>query len=309
MAVVIAYQSLNSNSSSNHGVSASNSQTFTRKTHDQVAQSTEPWMLSLPTAEGVSPNVPIQGPAQLLPTAPSGFMNKGLNSDSQFLSMVEGKARQIHQNLIRAFPNVSCDLLVFGELDSSNSEWSSIQGNAGPLLHSSNPAKACNCFSVHNTGAFSSKIAEGTGWLAVACGNVVAVFVHVPNSIAKSESGTISFYQEINTAVLSKGKGAIDVIMGDTNQSSSDFTPRIVSKALGVTFNDAHPSSSIKPFDAHETSFGGTNSTASKKYDVAVYNTTSVKKIEAIYLSQFSRVGSGVAAVTDHMGICVYLEK
>ncbi len=137
---------------------------------------------------------------------------------------------------------------------------------------------------------------------------MVAVFVHVPNSIATNESAAISFYKNISNEVLATGKGAIDIVMGDTNQPNSAFTPRVVTKALGTTFVDAHPDNQIAPVDAYQKTFGGTNATASKKYDVAVYR-SSLKKVQTIYLSQFTSVGSGAAAVTDHMGIGVYVEK
>lgn len=308
MAVVIAYQSLNSNSSSNHGVSASNSQPYTGMAHNHSAQDSQPWALIMPTADSEDPHVPIHGPAQLVSTAPSGFMNKGQHSNAKFLSMVEGKARQLHQHLIRAFPR-PCDLLVFGELDSNHVDWSSMQKNAGKLVHSSTPSKTCNCFSVHSTGVLSNKIAEGTGWIAVSCANVVTVFVHVPNSIATQKDKLTVFYQNINNAVLGTGCGSIDLIMGDTNQAASGVTPEIVSKALNTAFGDAHQGKSIAPVDSYQREFGGTNATATKKYDVAVFNKKTIKKIEATYLSQFSPVGSSVAAVTDHMGICVYVEK
>lgn len=129
MAVVIAYQSLNSNVSTTHNIQASKSQQFTIKTHDHSAQSSEPWMLQLPTADGVAPNVPIHGPAQLLPTAPEGTMDKGKQTDASFLSMVEGKALQIHQNSIRSFPR-PCDLLVLGELDATHTDWASMKSKA-----------------------------------------------------------------------------------------------------------------------------------------------------------------------------------
>lgn len=310
MAVVIAYQSLNSNVSTTHNIQASKSQQFTIKTHDHSAQQSEPWMLQLPTAEGVPPNVPVHGPAQLLATAPEGTMGKGKQTDASFLSMVEGKALQIHQNSIRSFPR-PCDLLVLGELDATHTDWASMKSKAGSLLHASTPSKACNCFSVHSTGStgFNEQIAEGTGWVAVKCGGVMAVFVHVPNAIATDESAAETFYKNINNEVLSKGKGPIDIIMGDTNQPNDAFTPRVVTSALGNAFSDAHPAKSINPADSYKVSFSGTNSTATKKYDVAVYNKASIQKIQAIYISQFSSIGSSVAAVTDHMGICVYLEK
>lgn len=308
---IIAYQSLNSNSSTDHGISASNSQHFTRMTHDQLAMNSDPWNLVLPTAPDISPDIPVQGPAELRSTASSGYMDKGQHSNDSFSSMVANKVRQIYQNLIRAFGGV--DLLVCGELDSSHSDWTSMQSNAGQLIHTSSPAKACNCFSVHSTNGTANKfLGEGDGWLAVACHNIIVVFVHVPNSIAKSEDSLMSYYQKINSVVIQVGLGPIDVVMGDTNQPTNDFTARVLSRALGIKFSDAHAGGSINPFDSHQRSFDGTNSTATKKYDVAVYNTTSLKLAEVVYLSQSTPVTGGgrySAAVTDHMGIGLRIEK
>lgn len=309
---IIAYQSLNSNSSSEHGIGASNSQYFTRMTHNQLSSNPSAWMLSLPTAPGISPDVPVYGPAHLISSAPTGFMNKGQHDNSSLLNMVEGKARQIYQNMYRAFGG--CDLLVYGELDSSHSDWSSMQNNAGALLHTSSPSKACNCFSVHSTnGSDNHILAEGVGWLAVLCYNIVVVFVHVPNAIAKNKGELVKFYQNIGFTLHHGGAASIDVIMGDTNQPSSNFTANAVTAALGVNFADAHPSNTIEPYDSYQRSFGGTNSTATQKYDVAVYNTFSVKKAEVVYLSQTSPTNSNnnifTAAITDHMGIGLNIEK
>jgi hypothetical protein len=266
----------------------------------------------MPTAQGAAPTEPVYGPAHLVSSAQKGFMNKGQHSDSSFLSMVEGKARQSHQNLIRALG--PCDVMVFGELDASNNQWSSMQQNAGQLFATSSMNKTCNCFSVHAApNAIQMPVQEGTGWVAIKSGNVTAVFVHVPNAIAKNESQVADFYKEINNKLLHAGMGQIDLIMGDTNQPRNGFTQQAVSKAVGNIFADAHPGSSIQPFDSHERSFGGTNSTGSIKYDVAVYNTATVRVEQMIYLSQCTPVrneqGHFAAAVTDHMGIGVKVVK
>lgn len=308
---VIAYQSLNSNSKTDHNISASNSQHFTRLTQQHLASHQERWMLSLPTAPGISPDIPVHGPAELLASAPKEFMNKGQHSDVSFLTMVSDKARQTHQNLIREL-GVG-DLLVYGELDSSHTDWTPMQNHAGPLNAVSTSVKACNTFSVHSNSSNVHYLAEGFGWIAMKVYNVIAVFVHVPNDIAKDLVKAIAFYQDIQTKVLHKGVGMIDIILGDTNQSNNQFTEQVVSKALGTPFADAHRGNMIEPADAYQRSFGGTNSTATKKYDVAVYNTATVKVQKLIYLSQATPTqhngGSRAAAITDHMGIGVKLEK
>jgi len=309
---VIAYQSLNSNASTEHNVDASNSQYFTRMAHNKVASSTtDAWKLKMPTAPvGVSPYVPILGPPHLVESAPQGFMKKGAHDNATFLSMVENKARQSLQNLHRAFGGC-CDIIVFGELDSSNTAWSSMEDHAGPRISHADPDKACNCFSVHTSAqtGVHQPVGSGEGWIAMKCYNILVVFVHVPNAIAKSKSACQRFYTDIQNTLLQAGAGAIDLIMGDTNQSSPGFTHTVVSAALNTTFVDAHPASDIQPFDTLATSFGGTNATGTKKYDVAVYNTSTVTVKGIIYLSQFVSTESGAAAMTDHMGIGVHMEK
>jgi len=165
-------------------------------------------------------------------------------------------------------------------------------------------------FSVHSgQTAVHQPVGSGDGWIAMKCYNVLVVFVHVPNAIAKSDSACQTFYATIQSQCLQEGAGAIDVIMGDTNQSSADFTQRVVSVSLNTNFVNAHSGTSIEPFDTYQRSFKGTNATGTKKYDVAVYNADTVTLKNVIYLTQFIATESGAAAVTDHMGIGVHVEK
>ncbi|ABC30846.1 hypothetical protein HCH_04136 [Hahella chejuensis KCTC 2396] len=87
---VFAYQSLNSNASSDHGVSRE---------------------------------------------------NKGQHDNASFRSLVEGKARLNHQHLGQAFGK-SCDLMVFGELNSEHAEWATLKNSAGPIFKTSTPTQA-----------------------------------------------------------------------------------------------------------------------------------------------------------------------
>lgn len=308
---VIAYQSLNSNSSTEHSISASNSQYFTRMTHNKQAAQGGRWALSMPTAEGVEPNVPIHGPAELLPSAPQGFMGKGNHDNATFLGMIMDKSRQIHQSIIRQLG--PSDVLVYGELNGSHADWASLAQHAGAYVGGGQATKACNSFAVFSGSANVQPIAQGFGWVGVKVYNVICVFVHVPNSIAKSTSAAVRFYQDIGSGILQLGHGAIDLILGDTNQASDQFTPQVVSRALGTPFKAAHSGAIIEPIDTHQRSFGGSNSTASKMYDVAVYNTATIKVQKVAYLSQATPVNAGgqrsVAAVTDHMGIAIKVEK
>lgn len=310
---VIAYQSLNSNSSSTHSTTASNSQFFTRMTQNRYGQNQAPSFLDHPIAQDNSTpsNVAIQGPANLISPAPSGFMGKGNHTDSQFQSMVMDKSRQTHQVLIRELG--TCDLLVYGELDGSSSDWQSMSQSTGTWIGGSSMSKACNCFSAyaHNSNGVT-KLAENTGWVAFECTNVVIVFVHVPNAIASSKSSAHNFYRGIAYSLFQLNK-RIDVIMGDTNQPSEHFTATVVSSALSPSFAYATPTGAISPSDMFDVQMNGTNSTASKKYDVAIYNTQTVNVGKAIYLSQCTPTShqnsSFSAAVTDHMGIGLKVTK
>ncbi|WP_444944317.1 hypothetical protein ACJJIK_04260 [Microbulbifer sp. ZKSA006] len=310
---IFAYQSINSNASANCGVGASNCQNFTRATHNHQASNQDRWHLVMPIANSEKPHIPIHGPAQLVAQAPLGFMGKNRHTNTQFLSMVEGKARQTHQHLYRALGQ-TCDLLVYGEMNGNNSEWSSMQQHAGNLVGASSTGKACNSFSVHAANTAQHKmLGSGMGWIAIKTGNVNAVFVHVPNSIAKKQGEATNFYRSINNHLIQGGHGPIDLVMGDTNQGTNSFTASILSKATDTTFSDAHSGTSIQPSDSYGRSFSGTNSTATKKYDVAVYNTKTVKVAKVDYLSQSTPVsinGANMsAAITDHMGIFINVTK
>lgn len=308
MSVVIAYQSLNSNCSSTHGVMASAHQRFTDQAHDHFASTyPKPSALVLPVGDGTFNPLPVQGPAQLLPFAPEGTMDKSNRDGGEFFNMVSGKFAQLNQNVHREFSR-SYDLLVVGELDGSHPDWFKLQTTTGSFLYASNPARACNCFTVYGSSALNKVLGEGTGWIAVQCGNIVAVFVHVPNSIAKNQIDSRAFYHSIGTQVTQLGK-PIDIVMGDTNQPSDSFTSTVVSKAIGVPFADAQ-SGSLKVMDFHGlNNIQGTNSNGAQKYDVLVYNTSTVKPVKLKYLSQFSPTSGNVSAVTDHMGMAAEVER
>lgn len=310
---VFAYQSLNSSAKTDRGVSASNSQKFTADTHNNIAAGGGRWMLAMPVAEGVAPDIPIHGPAQLLPSAQLDYIQKGKHTNISFRKMVEGKARQNHQHLIRSLGR--CSLMVYGEMDGNHSEWQSMQEHAGNLLGAFSSGKACNSFSVHTNGSASHQIlGQGMGWIALKSDGIRALFVHVPNSVATKEALTKKFYSDIHNNLLGvAGGGVIDVIMGDTNQPRLGYTQEMASAATGQNFSVFHQGKDIQPEDAYQRSFGGTNSNATKKYDVAVYNTATVKIDDLVYLSQCTEVagasGSLAVAITDHMGIGIRIEK
>lgn len=332
MSVVIAYQSLNSNVSHEHDLEASTSQMHTRKAQRTLAgKKSEPYSLNFPTIDDPKPDLAVHGPAQLVPTASADAIDvkkskkrkvddvdqedKELqDAMDRMLGMFQGKARQIYQHAHREF-GLPCNLLVFGELDGKNKAWSKTTAATGELVHASVFPKACNCFSLHSANSASTTkfIDEGDGWVAANCNGVRVVFVHVPNSLATDAAKAVAFYKEIKNKVLnnvSGGGGVIDVVMGDTNQSSALFSPTNISAGMDGKFKDAHSASEkISPVDTYNVKFKGTNSVDSKKFDVAVYNTATVKKIDVRYFSQLSHSGGSAAAYTDHMGVLVKVDK
>lgn len=332
MSVVIAYQSLNSNVSHDHNVEASTSQSHTRKAQRTLSgKKTDNYSLHFPTVDDHKPDVAVHGPANLVPTAAADFVDlskpkgrkrklddmedgqKALDdATNRMLGMFQGKARQIHQHAFREFGK-ACNLLTFGELNAKNKTWKDVEKAAGTLVHASVFPKACNCFSLHsaNSAKTTKFIAEGDGWVAANCNGVRVVFVHVPNSLAADEAKATMFYKEIKNRVLTdiqSGGGVVDLIMGDTNQPNALFSPRVISAGMDGAFSDAH-TTDIKPVDTHLVKFKGTNSVDTKKFDVAIYNTATIKTIDVRYFSQFSHVGRSAAAYTDHMGILVKIEK
>jgi len=333
MQVVIAYQSLNSNTSSEHDLAASTAQKFQRAAHRTLADlyPDGSGALKYPTDEQFDSHDALQGPAELVGVADKDYL-KGKNerkrkrSDSddgealryeaaqtEMLSMVEGKARQIHQMAHRAMSK-RCDLIVFGELDSSHADWASVTNAAGASVHVSKKSKACHCFSVHGPTSTTTPICEGEGWVAAKCSGVLAVFVHVPNNIAGVKGAATKFYKDIkNTLLTTSGGGIVDVFIGDTNQPRETFSPEVITSGMDQTFRDAHSTgSAINPADTWAqggVDHRGTNSANSKKFDVAVYNTSTVTKIEVKYFSQFSFTSDQAAAYTDHMGVLVKVDK
>lgn len=343
MSTVIAYQSLNSSASSNHGLAASTSQRFLRQAHRKLAPkyASNGGALKYPTNTDYEPHDAIHGPAELVPvsgaevkkvTKPSStktnskkrtYSEMAGDQDTPYsraldstLSMVESKALQIYQQTYREL-SLGCDLIVFGELNSSHPDWHRLARSAGKRHCSSIKPLACNCFSLHSSryeGSLSL-LASGEGWCAARCNGVLAVFVHVPNSKAKKQKEMILFYQNIKTTLLNtRGGGVVDLVMGDTNQSSAGFTPQVISKGMGLPFRDADTNQGFKrPVDTwtpgNDTLHKGTNAANNKKYDVAVYNTDTVKKIDVKYFTQFSVVSQKAAAYTDHMGVVVNVEK
>jgi hypothetical protein len=332
MEVVMAYQSLNSNSSTEHDVAASTRQAFQRAAQHTLAPMYPKGtgVLRYPFNPDLDPSIILEGPAELVPVGEKNYLDDKKpgkkrkrddadNGDdirfaaakSEMRSMVEGKARQLYQFAPREI-GATLDLIVFGEMDSTHSDWKSIPTEAGKKIHVSVRPKACNCFSIHGPTGTTQPIAEGEGWCAVRCRGVLAVFVHVPNSLAANKDEATTFYKNIkNTLLNTANGGVVDVVIGDTNQPRATFSPEVISSGMDQTFVDAH-SGAISPADTWAEKpvvHKGTNSANSKKFDVAVYNTSTVKKIEVKYISQFSFTAKTAVAYTDHMGVLVKVDK
>jgi hypothetical protein len=294
--------------------------------------------------------LPVEGPARLVGTAPVGTISQETTEPEDFFEMMKYKVLQNRQAVYREMkdmPHVTAFGELDGaHSDFSTMN----QYVVNPMSGASSNVKACNNFSVYCSNGLKTKcIAEGDGWYAINYLGYVVVFVHVPNRLMKSpkasggsaakqgavrgvaaqhqpkaaapkpyaklpagettEDRLVKYYKEIADAILNKGGGIIDLIMGDTNQSSGGVTPKVVSKATGRPFSNAH-AGSISPIDGFNVSVGGTNSKGDKMYDVAVYNTETVKLKKICYWSQLAPFdgGGSVAAVTDHMGLAVEIE-
>lgn len=200
-----------------------------------------------------------------------------------------------------------------------------------------------------SNGIKANCVGQGDGWYAINYLGYTVVFVHVPNRLMKAaktsaaapakpgpvrgaaaqhqskaaaskpyarpaggqttEDRLVAYYKGIADTILNNGGGIIDLVMGDTNQSSGGVTPNVVSKATNLDFKRAH-TGNISPIDGYNISVGGTNAKGDKMYDVAVYNAATVKMKKVCYWSQLAPFGNGssVAAVTDHMGLAVEIE-
>ncbi|NYE60056.1 hypothetical protein FHW58_001208 [Duganella sp. 1224] len=287
--------------------------------------------------------LPVQGPAHLVAPAPQGTIAKGF-ATTTFFDMMKHKVLQNRQALFRQMQGMP-DVTAFGELDGGHADFSRMNEYVvSKMAGATSNDKACNNFTVYcANGANADCVGQGEGWYAIRYLGYVVVFVHVPNKLMKSpkppkqgavrgvaaqrqtvaaakpyarpaggqstEDRLVKFYQDIASTIIRNGGGTIDLIMGDTNQSSGGVTPRVVSKATGLTFNNAH-AGAIVPIDSYNVSVGGTNAKGDKLYDVAVYNAATVKVSKVCYWSQLAPFnnGSAVAAVTDHMGLAIQIE-
>lgn len=294
---IIAYQSFNSNSSTSHGVEAFSFQRFTKLANSSV------------TNQGVQALVLPSNPSNLVDAieGPANLMDIEQLTDTQPVTAFGGQISLIGQNLVRALGSIP-DILVLGEMDSSHSEFSKIVNDKNVVFEHVSMSKACQSFTAISPVQNQAKIGRicfDEGYVVYKVFDFIVIFVHVPNRIATSKSQAASFYHAIIQHVQSKG-GVVHLVIGDTNQPSIDFTADVLNSVdpLGKYVTSAS-SSNIEPVDNYNSSVGGTNSTGSKMYDVAVYRSSLVKLAGGpAYLSQ----SSGGITVTDHLGVGVKIE-
>jgi hypothetical protein len=314
---LICYQSLNSSAAKDHGLKATTTQNFTSQTHNNIfSSSTFPSYLQYPKPEKMQIE-PVEGPANLLAMAPLNSMSKGSHTGPEMLDLVTGKALQFSVMASR-IPNIGGmangarpDVMVFGEIDSSHPDWSSLNDFMGKRIDQNFLyGKTCQAFSVHSENSGTKVIGIGTGWIAVEVVSLVVVFVHVPNNIAKNGGETADFYKKIFNAIPN-----VDIILGDTNQpSTKNYTVDCVNKGRGLNiYNYISNGPVIYPSDSFNKGYLGTNSNSKEMYDVAVYNTARINHIKIEYVSQLmtdtNSFGGGQAvAISDHMGMIVYVE-
>ncbi|WP_298164708.1 hypothetical protein [Novosphingobium sp.] len=291
---VIAYQSFNANSSTTHGLASMWQQPLTRAAARRVGRAGHQ-ALVLPSLDSEF-SLPVEGPANLRPIQALG----GAPTQVAFGTQIA----LIYQNIYRAIGSMP-DLLVCGELDVSNADFAGLRQSSGLLANVTGNAKACQCFTAFAQAGVAGQIkllAEGLGFVIYSINGLSVLFVHVPNAIATNAAKVRDFYAQLNNHLVTIGSGPIDLVIGDTNQSSSNFTQN----ALPQGFANAHTSAVVSPFDNWNVKQGGTNSAGSKMFDVAVYNTTTIN-LEAgpVYLSQ----SSGAVTVTDHCGLAVKVSR
>ncbi|GBQ91550.1 hypothetical protein AA23498_1215 [Acetobacter nitrogenifigens DSM 23921 = NBRC 105050] len=334
---IIAYQSFNANARTvvPFNYDSMLNQHFTRNTNDKVTQGKH-YSLQLPVTPDNCMSEAVIGPANLvrvkkLPAASSRRIAK---EKAQPRAIFGEHVAQIWQNCIRRMGQLKPDILVCGELyapanlPTRNAAVSPDSQIATRAFKSLNPEKpnsyyrSCNTFTAFSeVGARSQEVASGYGFVVYKLDDLIVAFVHVPNDKCDNEQAMVTFYKGVAQAAKSV---FLDVVVGDTNQPSPDFTRRVLNIAFGekqqytnamaadiearrlttidtlVSDGDPRNGGSVSPAVR-----AGTNSNSQEMYDVAVFRGAAVGVVDAFYISQSA---TGVT-VTDHCGICVNFSK
>lgn len=295
---IIAYQSFNSNSSSIHGLASVTNQRFTRETNKRVtALGHQALVLPFDTSDLTTP---IQGPAELKLIE--------ILATPQTVDVFGSQVALAWQNFYRHFGSMP-DIMVCGELDTSHADFASMISDSTVQLTALPAKRACQSFTAVSQTALASQIIRllhDEGFVAYSISGMTVVFVHVPNRIASSRSGTEDFYFKIAHSLNAKG-AIVDLVIGDTNQGSFNTTADVLNVALKTnTYKNSISTASVVKIDNYDVIEKGTNSNASKMYDVAVYRSDTVEMKDSVaYISQSS---SSVTA-TDHCGLAIRVEK
>jgi hypothetical protein len=295
---LIAYQSFNANSSSNHGLAATSLQRFTRETNAYVTKQGHQ-ALVLPSDSG-NLGTAIEGPAHLKPIEVLG--------SSQTINVFGTQISLLWQNFYREFGAMP-DIMVCGEMDTSHPDFTGMVSDPNVTLEPIPAKKACQSFTAISQTPIASQIeflTSGEGFAAYSVAGLIVVFVHVPNRIATSRNETQDFYLKI-AHTLQVNHKIIDLVIGDTNQASFNFTAESLNLAFRTNaYKNATPAARVTKIDNFNVVENGTNSTGTKMYDVAVYRSDMVDlKNPTAYLSQ----SSGAVTVTDHCGLGVFIER
>ena len=289
---IIAYQSFNANSSSNHGTQALSFQRFTKDTNVNTKKR-KAEVLEYPQ-DPTDLATPIEGPA-FKKEVP--FLDKSMHTVNVFGNHIS----QVWQHFVRELGGMP-NIMVIGELDSSHTDFKTIVGGSNVVIESFAQKKACQSFTAISQGGTGSQIAEistGVGYVAYSVQGLNVVFVHVPNEFATNAEKVKNFYAKIAQDLNSGGK-VIHLVLGDTNQKSLNFTANALNSAFSTTaYKTAASQASL--IDTYPLLTTGTNSTGKEMYDVAVYRSDLIDMDKAVYISQSP---TGIT-VTDHCGLGV----
>ncbi|VVS98292.1 hypothetical protein [Erythrobacter sp. EC-HK427] len=295
---VIAYQSFNANASSNHNLASISQQYFTRRTNRRVTDAGHE-ALVLPFNPG-DLRTPIHGPARLQSI-------EVLASDTHTVELFGAQIALLWQNLYRAIGQMP-SIFVVGELDAEHSDFSGMIPDGGVTIRSHGSSRACQCFTAISQSSLASGISllgAGEGYVAYEVDGFTCVFVHVPNRIASSRGATEQFYYGIFHSLGLSGR-TIDLVIGDTNQSSFNVTASSLNVASGTgNYRNASTNAGIELIDNYNVHEFGTNSAGTQMFDVAVYNSARVRLVGSVaYVSQ----SANAVTVTDHCGLGVVIE-
>ena len=292
---IIAYQSFNANSSSEHGDKALSFQRFTKSTNKfSMEQGHE--ILELPVIPEDTMAV-VEGPAYK-------HEIEKLDKGDHTVQVFGAHITQVYQQFWRELGGMP-NIMVIGELDASHPDFKKIVMGTNLDITPFPQKKACQSFtaiSQGGPGSMISPLGSGIGFVAYSVMGWNVVFVHVPNEFATNADKVEMFYYKIAKGFNGVGK-TIHLVLGDTNQKSANFTANVLNSAFGTTAYQTAASKATM-IDTFPSLTMGTNSTGKEMYDVAVYRSDLIDLKQVVYISQSP---TGIT-VTDHCGLGVKIE-